>query len=338
MGLARSAAVFLLYLDGTDAEILVSSAVRRRLRHHKASAPDSQIKPAVRDRGAPGSRSQEQASRSSGPRKVAVGVGLDGVAVGVGLMGAVGVAQACSLSRHTSLLLHGEPADTHWRSSSLQFSTPSQKIPLSQLRLCPPPQKPPVQTSSTTQNGPVEHGVPSGRWLGHSPVRGSHVPGSWQPPPVVEQSLGVPTHTLSMQRSSIVHRLASEQGVPSGRGFGHNPVAGLHAPTSWQPSVVEQSFGVPTQTLCSQRSPIVQRLASEHGVPSGRGFGQSPVRGSHWPGSWQPSAWEQSTVVPRQRLARHWSLRVHKWPSSHGVPSGRGLGQRPVAGSHSPGS
>lgn len=74
------------------------------------------------------------------------------------------------------------------------------------------------------------------------------------------QSRGWPWQTLSKQLSLTVQKEWSSHWVPFGLGLGQRPVFKLQVPASWQPSGVEQSLGVPSQTLPLHWSPVVHRL------------------------------------------------------------------------------
>jgi hypothetical protein len=76
-----------------------------------------------------------------------------------------------------------------------------------------------------------------------------------------------------------------------------------------------------------------------HVLPSGfAGFEQIPVPGSHAPASWHGSSGVQVTgLMPVQTPLWHVSVVVHRFPSSHVLPSALlGLEQRPVTSWHVP--
>src|SRR5204863_328394 len=117
---------------------------------------------------------------------------------------------------------------------------------------------------------------------------------------------------------------------------------GSHVPASWHWSCAVQITAVPpTHVPAWQASPVVQASMSSHAVPSGfGGFEQRPVDGSHVPASWHWSWAVQITAVPLTHVpAWQASPVVQASASSHAVPSGfGGFEQRPVDGSHVPGS
>ena len=80
---------------------------------------------------------------------------------------------------------------------------------------------------------------------------------------------------------------------------------------------------------------------TSQGVPSAAsGSEHEPVAGSQMPGTWHWSAAEQTTgSAPVQTPARQESDRVHRSPSSHGIPSASGGSvQMPVLVTHTPGA
>ena len=91
-----------------------------------------------------------------------------------------------------------------------------------------------------------------------------------------------------------------------------------------------------------QLSPLVQAFPSSHAAPFGLlGFEQTPVAGSHVPGSWHWSCPEQLTVEVGLPHAPAWHVSplVQALASLHDVPFGLGgFEQTPVAGLHVPGS
>lgn len=150
------------------------------------------------------------------------------------------------------------------------------------------PHAPPRHVSPDVQALPSLHAAPSFRVTVQLAVP-LHVR-------VVQVSLvhttGVPAQTPDPLHTSVcVQALPSLQVVPVGAGgFEHTPVAGLQVPATWQASSgvqVTVDVGVP-HVPAVHRSPVVQRLPSLHGEPSGRGMSmQAPVTGSHAPGRWQ---------------------------------------------------
>src|SRR5439155_481548 len=123
-------------------------------------------------------------------------------------------------------------------------------------------------------------------------------------------------------------------------GFEHEPVDGLHVPTSWHWSWAVQVTGfVPVQMPASHVSVRVHALSSSHVAPLGlAGFEHVPVDRLHVPTSWHWSWGVQVTGFPPVQLpASHVSVCVHAPYSSHFRSFGlAGFEHEPVDGLHVP--
>ena len=100
-----------------------------------------------------------------------------------------------------------------------------------------------------------------------------------------------------------------------------------------------QSSGLPPHTPPVHSSPDVHTSPSSHPVPSAAlGFVQAPVAESQVPATWHASRGAHTTgLAPTQLPESHVSAWVHRSPSSHGVPTARGLAeQAPDPGSQTP--
>jgi hypothetical protein len=136
-----------------------------------------------------------------------------------------------------------------------------------------------------------------------------------------------------------VHALLSSQVVPSSAdGLEQAPVVVLQVPATWHWSLAVQMTAVPRQTPAWQWSAVVQALVSLQVVVSlADGLEQAPVVGLQVPATWHWSLAVQTTAVPRQTPASHWSVVVQALPSLQIVVSlAVGLEQVPVAGLQTP--
>jgi hypothetical protein len=175
----------------------------------------------------------------------------------------------------------------------------------------------------------------------HAPVAGWQTPGSWHSSSAVHWIGFEPVQTPIWQLLAWVHGLLSLHTVPSGaEGLSHPPVAGSQVPGVWHSSVPLQLTGsAPTQAPATQVSLRVHRLPSVHVAPSVLfGLLQTPVAGSHVPGSWHwSSAVQTMGLLPVQAPATHVSVCVQASPSLHVAPSTLfGLLHTPVVGSQAP--
>jgi hypothetical protein len=123
----------------------------------------------------------------------------------------------------------------------------------------------------------------------HRPVLGSHDGASTQGLrglPVQRTGLD-PMQAPFEHVSTVVQALPSSQESPFAfAGFEHTPVAGSQVPAVWHVSVARQMVSGPVHAPLSHRSSVVQALPSSHVVPVGfAGYEQTPVAGSHSPGS-----------------------------------------------------
>jgi hypothetical protein len=181
--------------------------------------------------------------------------------------------------------------------------------------------------SVRVQTFPSLHAAPSGfAGFEQPPVAGSQIPATWQ------ASLGVhvtgfdPVHTPLWQVSVRVHAFPSSQAAPFPfGGLEQRPVAGAHIPATWQASLGVHVTGLdPVHTPPWQVSVWVHPFPSLQAAPFPfGGFEQRPVAGAHVPASWQASLAVHTTGFdPLHTPLWQVSVRVHAFPSLHGVPSG----------------
>ena len=142
-------------------------------------------------------------------------------------------------------------------------------------------------------------------------------------------------HVPAMQIPDPTH-VGPSQVAPSFPGGAEQPVAGSQVPGRWQASV-GQTTDVPAvhAPAPSQVSPMVHLFPSSHGAPfAATRVEQMPVAGVQTPTRWQAFAGARQTVaVPPTQVpvAPQVSPVVHRFPSSHGVPTGAsGLEHAPV--------
>ncbi len=131
----------------------------------------------------------------------------------------------------------------------------------------------------------------------HCPVPELHAPGAvWHASGAVPHEPGFVPLQMPARQLYVRHLLEPLQARPSAAfGFEQSPVAGLHVPATWQPSLAEHvTLVTPVQAPFWQLQ-VLHLSAPVQGVPfvfdvAGE---QVPVAGLHAPGSW------------------HWSGAVH---------------------------
>jgi hypothetical protein len=205
-----------------------------------------------------------------------------------------------------------------------------------------PEHVPPEQESSTVQEFPSSHPVPSA-WLPYTqlPVVGLHVPGVWHGPGAGQITGLVPVHTPLWQVSLWVQRLPSLHTAPLTLvgALMHRPSAGSQLPARWHWSgAVQTTAEPPWQIPFWHESPVVHGLPSSHEVPFAFAwFEQVPVEGLQTPGAWHGSGVGHVTgLLPTQTPPRQASVSVQALPSLQAVPSGLlgRAGHAPVERSH----
>jgi hypothetical protein len=135
-----------------------------------------------------------------------------------------------------------------------------------------PTQPPAVHVSepAKTQRLPSEHAVPSGAaGFEQVPLRGSHVPATWQTPGAPHVVVAPAVHVPATQVSFVSQALTSLHDVPSvAGGFEHWPVDVSHVPATWHWSEAVHVTGLaPVQMPLWQLSVWVQAFPSLHDVP-----------------------------------------------------------------------
>ena len=204
-----------------------------------------------------------------------------------------------------------------------------------------PTHSPAMHTSSALQRLPSSHSVPSALILSvQLPVAGSHGPpvrhGLGGAQTIASEPVQVPATHVSV----CVHRLPSSHGVPSARGLAtQSSLFSSQTPRAQAPdATAEQSRARPRQLPSLHVSFTVQKAPSSQAVPFMRGvLTHASIASSHRPWKHWSFAAEQSRGLPRQFPFWQVSPTVQKAPSSQASPSAvLGLGQRPVAASHTP--
>jgi hypothetical protein len=195
-----------------------------------------------------------------------------------------------------------------------------------------PAQPPLAHWSAVVQEFPSLHAVPSGAGtLPQVPVAGLQLSVVQTSPS--SHTTAVPVQVPPTHWSAVVQRLPSLHAVPFATGMlPQAPVPGLQA------SVVQalpssHATAVPVQLPLVHWSAVVQRFPSLHAVPFAAGtLVQVPVPGLQL-SVVQGSASSQTTGVPAQVPATHWSPVVQRVPSVQAVPFATGvLAHAPVTG------
>jgi hypothetical protein len=112
-----------------------------------------------------------------------------------------------------------------------------------------PTQAPPWHASFVVQTLASSHVVPSGAaGFEQTPVAAAHVPATWHASLAAQTTGECPRHDPPWQSSTVVQAFASSHEAPSGAfGFVQTPVAALHNPTKWQPSIAAHTTGFPPE-------------------------------------------------------------------------------------------
>lgn len=244
-----------------------------------------------------------------------------------------------SLPSHTSASAQGVPSSTlpgaHWPVAGTQAFTVQTLLSPSGVQTTSGPsrQAPPAQRCPS-QRLPSGQGAPSAKLLKpQAPVAGLHV-SVVQGLPSSQLDAAAGRHVPSVQVSTPLHRLPSEQDVPSGNVVFRQPAA-LSQWSLVHGSPSSQSGGAPdTQTPPEQVSLPLQRLPSSQAVPAGASPPeQTPVRGSQTSRvQGLPSSW-QSTDGPALQTPCRQSWPSHRSSSWQALPSAsRENVQAPEAG------
>src|SRR5262249_7172713 len=119
-----------------------------------------------------------------------------------------------------------------WQPPAGSHESSVQGLLSSQSGGAPPRHTPWTHVSVSVQADPSSQGVPSGReGLEQLPVRGSHVPGPWQPSGATHWTGSAPAHAPAWHVSVRVQASPSSQSVPSRFGArSHCSVASLQTP------------------------------------------------------------------------------------------------------------
>jgi hypothetical protein len=204
-------------------------------------------------------------------------------------------------------------------------------------------QTPVWQVSVCVHSVPSLQAAPSAlAGLEQAPVFVSQLPALWHWSLAVQVTGLAPAHTPPWHVSVLVHGLASSQVAPFVfAGSLHRPLDVSQVPAEWHWSLAAHTTALaPVQTPPWHESLLVHALPSLHPVPLAlAGLLQTPVAALQVPASWHWSVAVQVTgFVPLQTPA--WQLEgpvVHRSPSSHAVPSTRGVAMHcPVEGLHVP--
>ena len=122
-----------------------------------------------------------------------------------------------------------------------------------------PVHAPAWQVSLWVHASASSHALPSAL-LGfeHTPVAGSHVPGSWHPSCAAQITGFEPVHAPAWQVSLCVHASASSHA---------GPVSSAHVPSEAAPAAIEQASQVPASHAVLQQTPSAQN-ALAHSEPA----------------------------------------------------------------------
>ncbi len=203
----------------------------------------------------------------------------------------------------------------------------------------PPPHVPLVHTSFAVQASVSLHLVPSTlAGFEQAPLVVLQTPTLWHWSLTLHTTGLLPTHTPAVLHVSVcVHLLPSSQ-APVLTGFEQLPVVVSHAPAVWHWSLAVHDTALP-----GEQTPVLHVSALVHALPSLQllpsvliGFEQLPVVESQLPATWHWSLGVHVTEVPPHLPVLHTSVSVHRFLSSHPMPSVTGTALHTPVASHLP--